>query len=81
MVFTNVGSAFSRKTICLTFMGLVCIVEMPDYREYTKEVQDRSKESKERNLSSLIFSWDLEYKSLVFELGGMFPMGGWTGGI
>ena len=47
MVFTNVGSAFSRKTICLTFMGLVCIVEMPDYREYTKEVQDRSKEKKE----------------------------------
>ena len=56
MVFTNVGSAFSRKTICLTFMGLVCIVEMPDYREYTKEVQDRSRERKERNLSSLIFS-------------------------
>ena len=79
MILTKARLVFG-KAICLTFMGLVCIAEIPGQREYTKEVSDRSKETKDNPLSFKILSRDFENESFVVLVTKMFPLGGWTGG-
>ena len=79
MILTKARLVFG-KAICLTFMGLVCIAEIPGQREYTKEVRDKSKEKKDNPLSFKIFTRDFKNESLVVRVTKMFPLGGWTGG-